>query len=62
MRTSRKTRHPNPRAMTTCPFKQHNDYKINWEATTLGAPNRLAESEPKAPATDDDLVAVKYED
>jgi hypothetical protein len=47
--------------MTTCPFKQHNDYKINWEATTLGAPNRLAEPEPKAPATDDDLVAVKYE-
>lgn len=45
--------------MTTCPFKQHNDYKINWEATTLGAPKRLAE--PKTPATDDDLVAVKYE-
>ena len=45
--------------MTTCPFKQRNDYKINWEATTFGAPKRLAE--PKAPATDDDLVAVKYE-
>jgi hypothetical protein len=46
--------------MTTCPFKQQSDYKINWEATTFGAPNRVAEPSPKAPATDDDLVAVKY--
>jgi hypothetical protein len=45
--------------MTTCPFKQHNDYKINWQAAEMPAPKRLAE--PKAPATDDDLVAVKYE-
>jgi len=51
--------HPNPRTMTTCPFKQHNDYKINWQAAEMPAPKRLAE--PKAPATDDDLVAVKYE-
>ena len=51
--------HPKSRTMTTCPFKQHNDYKINWEATTLGEPKRPVE--PKPPATDDDLVAVKYE-
>ena len=52
--------HPKSRTMTTCPFKQHNDYKINWEATTFGEPKPPAE--PNAPATDDDLVAVKYED
>ena len=46
--------------MTTCPFNQHNDYKINWEATTFGTPERLADPKPNTPATDDDLVVVRY--
>jgi len=45
--------------MTTCLFEQPGDYKINWEATTFGEPKRPVE--PEAPATDDDLVVVKYE-
>jgi hypothetical protein len=54
--------------MTTCPFEQSNDYKINWEATTFGAttfgePKRSVEPEAPAATDDDldDLVVVRYE-
>ena len=58
MHTSRKTRHPNPRTMTTCPFKQHNDYKINWQAAGMPAPKPAANTNRSA--VTDDLVAIKY--
>jgi hypothetical protein len=44
--------------MTTCPFKQHNDYKINWQAAGMPAPKPAANTNRSA--VTDDLVAIKY--
>ena len=58
MGTGGESLHPTPRAMTTCPFKQHNDYKINWQAAGMPAPKPAANTNRSA--VTDDLVAIKY--
>ena len=44
--------------MTTCPFKQYNDYKINWQAAGMPAPKPATKTNRNA--NTDDLVVVKY--